>query len=136
MILAIVFFLFGFFVSILATPWVIAFSRQRSIGLDDPNANRKRHTEPISRLGGVPIVVALSLGLVGILIEKGTGALNWKPVLVGSLLMFGLGFLDDLRPLGAKKKFFGQILIASLVYHFGLNIVRVTYPGGGWNVEL
>ncbi len=136
MILAVVFFIFGFIVSLVATPWVIAFSRARAIGLDDPNSNRKRHTEPISRMGGVPIVVALSLALVGILAEKGTGVLNWPPVLVGSLLIFGLGFWDDLRPLGAKKKFIGQILIASLVYHLGLNIDRVTYPGGGWNVEL
>lgn len=136
MILAVVFFLFGVVVSLVATPWVIAFSRARAIGLDDPNANRKRHAEPISRLGGAPILVALTLGLVGILFEKGSGALSWRPVLLGSLLMFGLGFWDDLKPLGAKKKFLGQILIASLVYHLGLNIVRVTYPGGGWNVEL
>src|ERR1700677_3696615 len=100
MILAVVFFIFGFIVSLVVTPWVIAFSRKRAIGLDDPNANRKRHTEPISRMGGLPIVVALSLGLVGILLWKGAGILNWQPVLIGSLLMFGLGFWDDLRPLG------------------------------------
>lgn len=137
MILAVVFFIFAFIVSLVATPWVIAFSRNRSVGIDDPNETRKRHTEPISRLGGVPIVLALTLGLVGILIWKEKSApLNWKPVLLGSLLMFGLGFWDDLKSLGAKKKLAGQILIASLVYHLGLNIDRVTYPGGGWKVEL
>ena len=35
-----------------------------------------------------------------------------KLVIFASLAMFVLGFLDDLRPLGARKKFVGQILIA------------------------
>ncbi len=136
MILAVVFFLFGMLVSMLVTPWVIAVSKARAIGLDDPDANRKRHTEPISRLGGVPIVAALSLALVWILLAKGNGVLNWQPVFIGSLLIFGLGLCDDLKPLGAKTKFAGQILIASLVWKLGLDIERVTYPGGAWSVEL
>ena len=136
MIRAIFFFLFGVLVSLGATPWIIAFSKARSVGLDDPNANRKRHKEPISRLGGVPIMLALTLGLILIIWQKGSGVLNWPPVLIGSLLMFGLGFWDDLKPLGAKVKFVGQILIATLVYKLGLSIDRVTYPGGAWSVEL
>jgi len=136
MILALVFFIFGFVVSLVATPWVINFSRTRQLGLDDPNANRKRHTEPISRLGGLPIVIALSLSLIGILIAKDTHALNWQPVFVGSILIFGLGLWDDLKQLGAKNKLIGQILIASLVHWLGLSIDRVTYPGGAWSVEL
>lgn len=139
MIFAIVFFLFGFMVSLVATPWVIAYSGKRNVGLDDPNANRKRHKEPISRLGGVPVVIALSLGLAAILITKNYYHLpfsNWRPVMLGSLLMFALGLVDDLRPLGAKVKLLGQIIIATIVYKLGLSIDRVTYPGGGWNVEL
>jgi UDP-GlcNAc:undecaprenyl-phosphate GlcNAc-1-phosphate transferase len=136
MILALVFFIFGFCVTILATPWVIAFSKLRGLGLDDPNANRKRHTEPISRLGGLPVMVGISLGLLGILLAKDGHPLNWRPVLVGSALIFGLGFWDDLKPLGARNKFIGQILIASVVHWLGLSIDRVTYPGGAWSVEL
>ncbi|MGB8353510.1 MAG: MraY family glycosyltransferase [Chthoniobacteraceae bacterium] len=136
MILALIFCIFGFIVSLVATPWVINFSRVRGIGLDAPNATRKRHTEPISRIGGIPIMVALSFGLVGILLAKGNLVLNWRPVFVGSVLIFGLGFWDDLANLGAKKKLAGQILIASLVHMLGLSIDRVTYPGGAWSVEL
>src|SRR5262249_48622288 len=102
MILAIVFLLLGFIVSLVATPWIIAYSRQRAVGLDAPNATRKRHTEAISRLGGVPVFISLSLGLAGILFAKNIYhlPLNWRPVMLGSLLMFGLGLVDDLRPLG------------------------------------
>ncbi|HWB60326.1 MAG TPA: MraY family glycosyltransferase [Chthoniobacteraceae bacterium] len=84
----------------------------------------------------MPIVIAMTFGLGAIIWLKGDTALNWRPVLLGSLLMFGLGFLDDLKPLGAKKKFIGQILIATLLYKLGMNIDRVTYPGARWSVEL
>jgi UDP-GlcNAc:undecaprenyl-phosphate GlcNAc-1-phosphate transferase len=46
------------------------------------------------------------------------------------------GLWDDLKPLGAKVKLVGQIGIATLVYYMGLNIDRVSYPGGAWSVEL
>lgn len=136
MILSFIFFIFGFLVAIVMTPWIIDFSGKRHLGLDDPNSNRKRHIQPISRLGGVPIVIAITVALGGILLEKGTHPLHWRPVLIGSLLIFGLGLWDDLKPLGAKYKFIGQILIASLVHWLGLSIDRVTYPGGAWSVEL
>jgi UDP-GlcNAc:undecaprenyl-phosphate GlcNAc-1-phosphate transferase len=62
--------------------------------------------------------------------------MTWFPILLGSLLMYGLGLWDDLKPLGARKKLVGQIAIASLVYYMGLSIDRVSYPGGAWSVEL
>ena len=50
--------------------------------------------------------------------------------------MYGLGLWDDLKPLGARKKLLGQIATATLVYFMGLSVDRVTYPGGGWSVQL
>ncbi|MCA1660142.1 MAG: undecaprenyl/decaprenyl-phosphate alpha-N-acetylglucosaminyl 1-phosphate transferase, partial [Verrucomicrobiaceae bacterium] len=135
MILAVCFFLFGFLVAFVTTPIVIRLS-QRGIGLDDPNETRKRHDVPIPRIGGAPIMLAVSLGLGLIFFAQPAEAMNWFPVLTGSLLMYGLGLWDDLRPLGARKKLAGQLLTATLVYFMGLNVERVTYPGGGWSVEL
>src|SRR5262249_36561786 len=60
-----------------------------------------------------------------------------------SLLMFGLGFWDDLRPLGARRKLLGQILIASIVCCFGIGIqsFKIPFTGtvidlGGWGILL
>jgi UDP-GlcNAc:undecaprenyl-phosphate GlcNAc-1-phosphate transferase len=50
--------------------------------------------------------------------------------------MYGIGLWDDLKPLGAKMKLGGQILTATLVYWMGLDIERVSYPGGAWSVDL
>jgi UDP-GlcNAc:undecaprenyl-phosphate GlcNAc-1-phosphate transferase len=84
----------------------------------------------------MPIMLAISIGLLVILSSRPEHATQWFPVLLGSLLMYGIGLWDDLKPLGAKVKFAGQILTASLVYWMGLDIERVSYPGGAWSVEL
>ena len=135
MILAVCFFVFGFLVAFITTPFVISLSR-RGIGLDGPDETRKRQAAPVPRLGGAPIMLAVSLGLGLIFFVTPGESANWFPVLTGSLLMYGLGLWDDLKPLGARKKLLGQILTATLVYFMGLSVDRVTYPGGGWSVQL
>lgn len=81
-------------------------------------------------------MLAVSLGLAVILALEPESAMKWFPVLLGSLLMYGLGLWDDLKPLGARIKFAGQVATAVLVYKLGLSIERVNYPGGAWSVEL
>ena len=64
-------------------------------------------------------------------------------VLLSSLAMFGLGFWDDLKPLGAKRKLLGQIAIALTVCAFGIVIQKFKIPFtstildlGGWGILL
>jgi UDP-GlcNAc:undecaprenyl-phosphate GlcNAc-1-phosphate transferase len=135
MIFALCFLACGFLVAFLVTPLIIRLG-QRGYGLDHPDENRKKHTVPIPRLGGVPIMLALTFGVSVILLIEPHRTRQWTPVLVGCLLMFGVGLWDDLKALGARRKLVAQIAIASLVYWLGLGIERVTYPGGAWSVEL
>lgn len=135
MILAACFFLVGWMIAVILTPWTIRLSR-RGIGLDDPNETRKHQEVPIPRIGGLPIVIAALGGLGVIAWVNPKPSVNWTPVLVGSVMMFGLGFWDDIKPLGARKKFLWQIFIASLVFWMGLSIEKVTYPGARWSVHL
>ena len=135
MINAIIFLGVGFLISLLSTPWVIRLSAG-GIGLDTPNESRKQHTAAIPRLGGAPIMLAVSLSLILIFALDSSQSKKWFPVLLGSLLMYGLGLWDDLKPLGAKVKLAGQVLTAGLVYWLGLSIHTVSYPGGGWSVDL
>ncbi len=135
MIYSLIFFVLSFLVALLTTPLVIRLA-SKGIGLDEPGEARKTHTVPTPRLGGAPIMLALSISLFGILALQPQLASSWFPVLLGSLLMYGLGLGDDLKPLGARKKLLGQVAIACLVYFLGLSVDRVSYPGGGWSVEL
>ena len=135
MIYAICFFVCGFLISLALTPQAIRIGRM-GYALDNPNESRKRHSQPIPRLGGVPIVVTLGLAGIVILLIDPHRSRQWLPVFTGCALMFGLGLWDDLKALGARKKLAAQIAIATLVWFLGLSIERVTYPGGFWNVEL
>ncbi|NGO40176.1 undecaprenyl/decaprenyl-phosphate alpha-N-acetylglucosaminyl 1-phosphate transferase [Limisphaera ngatamarikiensis] len=73
------------------------------------------HVQPVPRAGGV--VLALLFLVAGVVsqiwlpVHPDRIAENWGMLAV-ALAMFGLGFWDDLRPLGARKKLLGQILIS------------------------
>ncbi|MEY4387578.1 MAG: hypothetical protein RLY20_2861 [Verrucomicrobiota bacterium] len=49
-------------------------------------------------------------------------------ILVTSMAMFGVGFWDDLRSLGAKKKLLMQIVVALIAYALGLQITTFKNP--------
>src|SRR5687767_9150525 len=98
MIFSVCFFVLGFLVALTCTPLVIGLSR-KGVGLDDPNENRKHHDAPIPRLGGMPIMLATSIGLIVILSLQPHHSTTWFPILFGSLCMYGLGLWDDLKPL-------------------------------------
>jgi UDP-GlcNAc:undecaprenyl-phosphate GlcNAc-1-phosphate transferase len=92
------------------------------------------HKTPVSRLGGLALagafgVVALA-GYVCFAPHRAPVADN-VVIVVSSLAMFGLGFWDDLRPLGARKKLVGQILISTAVCCFGVQIGQFKNPLSG-----
>lgn len=49
-------------------------------------------------------------------------------VLLSSLAMFGVGFFDDLKPLGARKKLLLQIIVAGSAYFLGLQVNTIKIP--------
>jgi len=125
---------FGFLVSVITTPWVIRLAHA-GVGLDVPDEARKRQGTPIPRIGGIPLMLTLALGVVLILLREPLRAFEWFPILIGSVLMYALGLWDDIKPLGAKKKLVGQIAIAALVTGLGLSIEKFSFPGYG-TIEL
>lgn len=135
MIYTLLFFILGFVISVFTTPWVIRLSH-RGIGLDFAHESRKKQDVPIPRLGGMPLMLAISVGLLVIFAVRPSNATNWFPVLIGSLMMYGLGLWDDLQRLGAKKKLAGQIITALLVYNLGLSIDKFSYPGSTGSIDL
>jgi UDP-GlcNAc:undecaprenyl-phosphate GlcNAc-1-phosphate transferase len=135
MIFSLLFFIAAFAVALVLTPLVIKFS-QNGIGLDHADETRKTQTTPIPRLGGVSLMVPLTLALLVIFWRRPEQISHWLPLYLGLVLIFALGLWDDIRSLRARWKLLGQIAIAVLVYFLGLSIDRVTYPLGVWSVQL
>jgi UDP-GlcNAc:undecaprenyl-phosphate GlcNAc-1-phosphate transferase len=83
------------------------------------------HKTPVPRLGGIALAGAFALAALTIYFFFPLSAASANTLAVvsfGSLAMFGLGFWDDLRPLGPKFKLAGQIAIASAVYFSNVRI--------------
>lgn len=120
----------GLLVSLLVT-WTLV-TRTGRLGLDDVrDAHRKFHHAPVSRLGGLGVVLAYGIVflVLGWLYPDEIWS-DWWPVALTSLGFFALGFIDDLYPLGAKRKLLGQMALAIAAYCIGLRIVMITTPAG------
>ena len=108
---------------------VISFSKKEGL-VDVPN-ERKIHTKPISRIGGVAIWASTMLTfLFLVLMSYYPYGKLMSGILLGSSLMFLLGLIDDVYGLGAKFKLLIQVSIATIVYLLGVQINNLPFFGG------
>ena len=117
----------GFVVTYLLTPAVRSLA-VRLGAVDLPN-ERRPHKRPTARGGGLAVVLGIYAAcLVGLSFPKdarpGSFDLHWWLMfLPSSLVLLGVGLVDDIRGLGAWKKLAGQIVAALWVAlsgtHFG-----------------
>ena len=114
-------FLWAFMVSLFAMPSIIEMAHAKRL-LDAPN-KRTMHTKLTPRLGGLGIFAGFisALTIFGEFDKHETGS---QMLLAGVVILFFIGLKDDLIPVSAFKKFFVQILVASIVVFFG--DVRIT----------
>lgn len=119
----------GFLISWLTIPLIL----KKCGTLADSHKSRKfhhTHKIPVPRFGGLALVIAFVVmaGLALYLFPNPDRTSVRLTILFTSLAMFGLGFADDLRPLGARKKLVGQILIAGAAFYFGIQITSFKNP--------
>lgn len=105
--------------------------------LDHALTSRKVHEKPVPRLGGVAIVVAFFVPVLGLLfVDSDVGRrfysdpLKAVGLVVGGLGIAVVGVLDDLRGLRARYKLLAQLLIAGFVYACGYRIDEIANPFG------
>lgn len=115
-------------VAALGTWWIVR--RGGRIGLDEPDSRRKLHEKAISRLGGAPIFLAVGLACLVAGYIGGLGWSRWLPVAICNALIFSVGFVDDLKALGARVKLVGQIGTALILYALGVSIDVLSNPFG------
>lgn len=101
--------------------------------LDKPNA-RKVHKRPVPRIGGVAIFIGFyaTLALVATLfpaqLDKFIILDRHNLILIlGSLVAFSVGLIDDFKGLRARKKLVFQIIAAGLAYLGGIRIESIGF---------
>jgi UDP-GlcNAc:undecaprenyl-phosphate GlcNAc-1-phosphate transferase len=87
--------------------------------------------ESVPRLGGLAVVCAAALALV--VVARGQVA-PLLPIIIGGVMVFAIGLLDDLRPLPPWPKVLVQVAAAAVVMQSGLLIERITIAGQTWQL--
>ncbi len=112
--------------------------------LDHARSSRKIHGHPVPRIGGIAIVVAFYVPMVGLLLfHSGVGQMFLSErdhvigLFAGGLVIALLGLFDDLRGANAGKKFLVQFAVAGLLYYLGFRMDFLANPFGepielGW----
>ncbi|PIS29281.1 undecaprenyl-phosphate alpha-N-acetylglucosaminyl 1-phosphate transferase [Candidatus Saganbacteria bacterium CG08_land_8_20_14_0_20_45_16] len=127
-------FILAFGTTYLITPLIRKLAIK--IGAIDVPDERKIHSEPIARLGGLGIWAGFFLAvMVGFILAGATGSkldfhVGLGIVLAGTLLMI-VGMVDDIRGLRATTKLIFQIIATLMVIYFGVEINFFSNPFNG-----
>lgn len=127
--------LFAAFASVLLSALLTPILR--NIGMrwglvDHPDADRKTHTTPIARIGGVPIfltyITTCSL-LVFLPLYGGESIASHLSLVLkltpAAAIVFVTGLLDDIYNLKPSQKFIGQIIAATVAFVGGVHLTSV-----------
>ncbi len=112
---------------------------------DDPDDDRRVHTQPTPRLGGLAIFIGFLLALFAMLnvaltnnyvIEHYLGTTDLAHViglLSGAILMLGVGLWDDIMGMKPGRKFLAQLVVVSIaVVLYKFTVYGFTLPHIGY----
>lgn len=113
----------AFIISLALTPAATAIAYK--IGaIDVPKDKRRVHKKPIPRLGGLAIYYGFLISVLFFCnIDK-----QLIGIIAGSLLIVGVGILDDVVQLRASVKFIVQIIAALIVAYCDVRIKAISMP--------
>lgn len=125
-------FLLALLTSLLMTPAAAGIGHR--FRLVDRPSERKIHTRPVPRIGGVALFLAFFLPLLFVAFNRKMFmqyvSTDYRLVafVAGAVLIFGLGLWDDIRRLPSWFKFTGQVLVAAIMFYGGIRINVVSFP--------
>jgi UDP-GlcNAc:undecaprenyl-phosphate GlcNAc-1-phosphate transferase len=102
------------FITMALIPILRAAAERVGYGVDFPNP-RKVHSAPIPKVGGL----AMALGALLPVLFVADGGRFVHALLIGAAIVAAFGLVDDLRSLGWKAKFGGQVIAALVVIFYG-----------------
>lgn len=110
--------------SYLLSGMIIRAAIRLNIGTDETSGVQKFHTHRVSRLGGVPIFIAIMLGLLGLALARPEYKVLGAFLIVSLLPVFGIGLLEDItRSIGAGIRLLvamGAAVLACWLFKAGL----------------
>lgn len=101
--------------------------------MDIPD-KRKVHNKPMPRLGGLAIFLSFLVGYM-FFAPLTTQMIS---ILIGSFLIVLLGIIDDIKPLKATTKLWGQLLVAIVLVFYGnifiteISLFGMNFVLGNW----
>lgn len=117
--------------------------RRRAPRRDEPVRAGEFHHNPadvqVPRVGGLGLLAAFLACIAIFGIFRGWDRMLEREaigLIVPALAMFAVGFWDDLKALGARKKLAAQILVSILAYYLGLQVTTLKNPLTGDIVNL
>lgn len=119
----------AFVCCLVMTPFVISMCKKHGL-VDVPKDSRRVHSKPMPRCGGIAIFASSMIGLlVYYLLTKDIPsiALNTQFLgyLLGAILIFAMGIIDDIFTLRAKYKFIFELASIIVVYLFGIRLENI-----------
>lgn len=125
-------FLVAFVLSLVMTPAAIKLAPK--IGaMDVPKDDRRMHVKAMPRFGGMAIFIGTMVSTAIFLLQLDHRILG---IMIGGVLIYLLGVIDDLKNLPAKVKFLGQTVIAIIMYLYDIRIEFISNFFGDGKSEL
>ena len=133
-------FAVAFMGCVLATPVVTRIAIWTG-AIDRPDQFRRIHKGATPRLGGLGLAFGLMFGILVVILggylEGWDGLPEWCdrqwPVLAASLMVLGLGFVDDTRAIGPRVKLLCQAGAVIVLYFGGVRIQ--SFDILGWAID-
>ena len=131
-------FLLAFIVSFMATPYTIKIANK--IGaVDIPKDKRRMHTKKMPKFGGPAVILGFLVSMIYLIvimsIEGSLDLFNEQEygkkllgVLLGIVVIFITGVIDDIKTLKPWQELIGQTIAAIIVVSFGIRIEHLDIP--------
>jgi len=125
----------SFVTAFLATPQIRKLALK--VGVLDAIGERRMHTEPKPRIGGIAVYLGLAFSLfitIGFalhttLFHKANETQDFFGLLFGSTLIMLVGVWDDIMGMRPRNKFIAQIVVAVVSMIYGFHIPGFEIPG-------
>ncbi len=132
----------AFVTALFATPQVRKLALK--VGVLDAVGDRRMHTEPKPRIGGIAVYlglvfalfVAIGFALHTTLFHSANDTQDFFGLLFGGTLIMLVGVWDDIMGMRPRNKFLAQIVVAIVSMVYGFHIPGFEIPGSGKYVNL